>query len=184
DGQAVYTWDTETGAPVDSYSGHGAPVGALAFTPAGNIVSAAADKSAIVWNTQAEWKLERTIGTPDATSPIADRVTAIDFSPDETLVATGSGEPSRSGELKIWKVADGSLAMDVKEPHSDTIYDVQLSPSGQYIASCGADRFMKVFEVASGKLHRSFEGHTHHVLGVSWRSDGRMLASSGADNVI
>jgi WD40 repeat protein len=29
-----------------------------------------------------------------------------------------------------------------------------------------------------------FEGHTHHVLGVSWRADGRLLASSGADNVV
>ena len=31
---------------------------------------------------------------------------------------------------------------------------------------------------------KSFEGHTHHVLGVSWRSDGRLLASAGADGVI
>ena len=26
-----------------------------------------------------------------------------------------------------------------------------------------------------------YEGHTHHVLGVSWRADGRVLVSSGAD---
>ena len=43
---------------------------------------------------------------------------------------------------------------------------------------------MKVWNVADGKFVRSFEGHTHHVLGVTWRADGRMLVSSGADNVI
>jgi len=38
--------------------------------------------------------------------------------------------------------------------------------------------------VADGKPVRSFEGHTHHVLGVTWRADGRMLVSSGADMVL
>ncbi len=183
DGMTVFTWDTETGVAIDAFAGHTAAIAALAFTADGNVVSAA-DKAAIVWNTNGEWSLERTIGTPDATSPIADRVTAIDFSPDGQFVATGSGEPSRSGELKIWKVADGSLFKELKEPHSDTIYDVEFSPNGQYVATCGADRFMKVFDIAAGKLHRSYEGHTHHVLGVTWRSDGRMLASCGADNVV
>ncbi|HTN77854.1 MAG TPA: c-type cytochrome domain-containing protein, partial [Pirellulaceae bacterium] len=184
EGSIVYTWDTETGVAIETFAGHAAPVTALAFTSAGNLVSTAADKAAIVWDLNAPWALERTIGSPDATSPITDRVTAIDFSPDGQSIATGSGEPSRSGELKIWKVADGSLIKEFKEPHSDTIYDVEFSPNGQYIATCGADRFMKVFDIAAGKLHRSYEGHTHHVLGVTWRSDGRMLASSGADNVV
>jgi WD40 repeat protein len=180
----VYTFDTETGAAVNSFTGHNAAISSLSFTSGGNIISTAADKTTIVWNTSPLWTLERTIGTPDGASPIMDRVTAIGFSPDGSLVATGSGEPSRTGELKIWKVADGTLAQEIKEPHSDSIYDVEFSPDGKHIASCGADRFMKVFNLADGQLHRSYEGHTHHVLGVAWRADGRMLASSGADNVV
>jgi WD40 repeat protein len=43
---------------------------------------------------------------------------------------------------------------------------------------------MNVFETESGKFVRSFEGHTHHVLDVSWRADGRVLATCGADNVV
>ena len=35
-----------------------------------------------------------------------------------------------------------------------------------------------------GKLVKSFEGHTHHVLDVGWKSDGKLLASAGADNVV
>jgi WD40 repeat protein len=41
-----------------------------------------------------------------------------------------------------------------------------------------------VFNVAGGTHYRSFEGHTHHVLDVAWKSDGKVLASCGADNVI
>lgn len=184
DAQTVYTFDTETGAAVDAFRGHAAAVSAVTFTVDGNLLSTAADKATIVWDATSPWQLERVIGSADGASPISDRVTAIDFSPDGTLVASGSGEPSRNGELKVWKVADGSLASEIKDPHSDTIYDLEFSPDGRYIASCAADRFMKVFELASGKLHRSYEGHTHHVLGVSWRSDGRRLATCGADNVI
>ena len=43
---------------------------------------------------------------------------------------------------------------------------------------------MKVFNVASGSLMKTFEGHTHHVLGVAWRADGQQLATAGADNVV
>ena len=52
------------------------------------------------------------------------------------------------------------------------------------IASAGADKFVKVFTVADGKLVKSFEGHTHQVLGVSWKRDGRTLVSAGADNAV
>ncbi len=31
---------------------------------------------------------------------------------------------------------------------------------------------------------KSFEGHTHHVLDVGWKADGKLLASAGADNAI
>ena len=129
------------------------------------------------------WVWQRTIGGPD--SPLlADRVTALDFSPDSRLLASGSGEPSRSGELKIWNVADGTLTREITDAHSDSIFGVDFSPDGKYLASCGADKFVKVFDLGTGKLTRSFEGHTHHVLSVAWQAQGRTLASGGADNVI
>ena len=38
--------------------------------------------------------------------------------------------------------------------------------------------------VADGKELKSFEGHTHHVLAVDWKSDGKQLVTGGADNVL
>jgi WD40 repeat protein len=111
-------------------------------------------------------------------------VLALSFSPDGKLLATGGGEPSRSGELKIFNVADGKLDRAIADAHSDTIFGVSFSPDGKELASCAADRFVKVFDSAKGTLLRSFEGHTHHVLGVAWRADGKVIASCGADNVV
>jgi WD40 repeat protein len=141
------------------------------------------------------WKLEREIGDGSEKSPLADRVLALDFSADGKLLATGGGVPSRSGELKIWNLdslvvppsggpAVPALLREIKDAHSDTIFSVRFSPDQTHIASGAADKLMKVFEVSSGKFIRSFEGHTHHVLNVSWMRHGRTLASGGADSAI
>lgn len=183
DDKFVHTWSANDGSPLEIYEGHSAPVVALAFASAGGVVSASADKTAIAWDTRPEWTLERAIGGIGS-GAFVDRVISLDFSPDGKLLATGGGEPSRSGEVKIWNVADGSLVKELVDAHSDTVFSLDFSPDGKLLASSAADKFVKVHDVASGKFIRSFEGHTHHVLGVSWQAGGKMLASGGADNVI
>jgi WD40 repeat protein len=114
----------------------------------------------------------------------ADRVVALAFSADGKLLATGGGAPTEDGELKVFDVASQKLVVEIKNAHSDTVFGVCFSPDGKKLASCGADKFVKVFEIPSGKPLKSFEGHTHHVLDVGWKSDGKLLASAGADNVV
>jgi WD40 repeat protein len=115
---------------------------------------------------------------------LSDRVNAVRFSPDGRLLATGGGEPSRSGEIKIWNVGDGKLVRDLPSIHSDTVLSLDFSPDGKLLASGGADKFLRVTSLESGKLLKTFEGHTHHVLGVKWKQDGRTVASAGADALV
>ena len=68
--------------------------------------------------------------------------------------------------------------------HSDTVFGVSFHPDGTKLATCSADKFIKVFELPSGKLLKSFEGHTQHVMDVGWKADGKLLASAGADNSV
>ena len=179
----VRTWNSDTGVAIESFAGPAAAPQVAAFTP-GGVFSAAADGSLILWQGAPSFALERTIGGVDDATTFNDRVTALAFSPDGKLLATGGGEPSRDGELKIFNPADGTLVKEIPEAHSDTVFGLEFSPDAAYLASSAADRFVKVFKVADGKLARSFEGHTHHVLDVTWKSDAKVLASAGADNVI
>ena len=180
----IRLFSSETGQLLDPITGQGGAVIAATFVGTGRLLSMAANKSLVVWNTLAPWVLERRLGAIDSPQVFVDRVTALDFSPDGRLLATGGGVPSRSGELKVWDVETGSIVREITEPHSDAVLCLQFSPDGRQVASGAADRFTKVFDVETGKFVKSFEGHGQHVLGVSWRADGRVLATGSADKSI
>ena len=189
------TWSAENGAPIEvfraappendrkvpGFSPHRASV---AFLDSQTLLAPGRLGTWTAWSLQPAWTLERTIGTGDIDSPLSDRVNAVRFSPDGQTLATGGGEPTRSGELKLWQVADGSLLREFTNVHSDAVLSLDFSPNGRHLASASADRFVRVIDLASGKIVRAFEGHTSYVLGVAWKSDSRTLASAGADNVI
>jgi len=48
---------------------------------------------------------------------------------------------------------------DIKNGHSDTVYGICFSPDNKMIATASADKFVKVWEVPTGKFVKSFEGH-------------------------
>jgi WD40 repeat protein len=177
----VHTWDGDTGKAINSYVGHTGPIHTLAFAGDDELVSGGGDKNAIVWNLHPQWQLERTIGRIDDPTTLVDRVMGLDFSPDGKLVAAAGGIPSRTGEVKIFSVADGGLVRSMDDAHNDVVNSVAFSADGEFLATASADKYVKKFSVATGEILRQFEGHTNHVLGVSWRADGTQLVSCGAD---
>jgi len=164
----------------------------LAETLAGEWIMAGGDAPAQCWGVVPRWTLAHTIGgeqTPPAeddepAGPPLDLVTALAFAPDGTSLASGSGRPSRSGEIKLWNPTDGSLIREIPHPHTDTVTALEFSRAGDRLASGGTDRFVKIHAVADGAFVKSLEGHTGHVLGVAWQAHGRQLASAGADSTL
>ncbi len=181
---AVHTWDAETGAATASFVGHQGTIRCLTYVSDAELISGSTDKSAVAWEVNPGWELTRTIGDVRDPSQLVNRVLALDFNRDGSQLATGSGEPSRSGQIRIWSVSDGALIKAIGNAHDDTVHGVRFSPDGKVIASGSADKYVRTFDVASGDLLRRFEGHTHHVLSVSWQGNGQVLASAGADGVV
>jgi WD40 repeat protein len=115
---------------------------------------------------------------------LADRVTCLAVSPDGKFLAAGGGAPTLEGEIKIYELPQLKRVADLPTAHSDTVYGLAFSADGKLLASAGADKFVRVWEVPSGKAIKSMEGHTHHAMDVSWKADGKLLASAGADSTI
>ena len=135
DDQAVHTWSAETGQAMASFVGHSGTVGTVTFAGNSELLSGSADKGAFVWNAEPGWSLERTIGNIEDATILADRVMALDFNTDGSLLVAGGGVPSRSGEVKVFSTADGSLMRSLPEPHTDGVLGVRFSPDGSMIAS-------------------------------------------------
>lgn len=166
---------TPKGKPVQA--AHLSLIESLAYSPDGKLLISGSFGEVIIWDVAAGSVKQKLTG-------FADRVVALAVSKDGKFLATGGGAPTEDGEIKVFELETGKLVVDIKNGHSDTVFGVCFSPDGTKLATCGADKFVKTFELPDGKFIKSFEGHTHHVMDVGWKGDGKLLASGGADNVI
>ena len=109
----------------------------------------------------------------------ADVVWSVSFSPDGTLLASGSG----NGTIKLWDVAMGTPTAVIGE-HTAEVYSVSFSPDGTLLASGSGDNTIKLWDVVRREQIASLEGHTVEVYSVAFSPDRTLLASASGDNTI
>ena len=156
---------------------HLALVDSIAYSPDGKWLVSGSFQEIAIWDPLTGQLRQRLTGFTHA-------VVALAFSLDGKMLAVAGGEPTVEGEVKVFEVDSWKQIMDLKNGHSDTIYGICFSPDHKMLATASADKFIKVWEIPSGKFVKSFEGHTHHVLDVGWMADGKLLASAGGDNTV
>ncbi|MDB6126013.1 MAG: repeat protein [Pedosphaera sp.] len=110
-------------------------------------------------------------------------VNAVVFSPDGTYLFAASGEPGVFGEVRQWKVADGTLVRTF-EGHKDALYAAALSPDGKTLATGGYDQKIKLWNVETDKEIKTLSGHNGAVFSLAFRPDGKILASASADRTV
>lgn len=70
------------------------------------------------------------------------------------------------------------------EGHSSSIHDLSFSLDGKYLASCGADRKVKMWDLSSKKLTQDFLGHKSLIEAVTFSPEGKIIISGSWDSQI
>lgn len=116
-------------------------------------------------------------------SGLPERVYEIAASPDGKWLATASGDPGQFGSAVLWSVKEDGAIERVKDltETSDAVFALAFSPDSQQIATAGADRAIRFYEVASGKLLGTIEDHADWILDLAYSPDGKRLATASRD---
>ena len=178
-GGTVSIWSGSSGEAIDTWDAPG-PVTALGFGPQQTLLLRTGD-TVYARNLLPRWEFQTLVGGETHLSPLMDRVGALTYSPDGKVLASASGEPSRSGDIQFWDPHTIQFLGSTTNLHSDTIFSLAYSPDGKSLVSGGADRFARLVDPQTRKQIRALEGHTGHVLAVGWKEDDSTVASAGAD---
>jgi WD40 repeat protein len=111
--------------------------------------------------------------------PQSSWVTALAFSPDAALVATGHDH----GMVRIWDLASGQLAAEWLA-HAGPLSAVAFCKEGTRLASAGEDRSICLWRADSGEAVRALEGHTDRIAALAWHPGGERLYSAGWDTTV
>lgn len=128
----IRVWSTKNWKREKELSGHSNQVMSIAISPDGRyLFSGGDDKKIVVWNCETFEKERELDGH-------FDRVLSLNVSPNGKYLASTGGDRTiqSTGNMKIWRIEDGSLAFNLEE-ESYAIQDVAFSKGGTFVLYAG-----------------------------------------------
>ena len=132
------------------------------------------------------WDLGR--GQVERELPIhPSRVWSVAWSPNGRIVATGSED----GTVEIWNAYTGeslshftALEKNASDPRDNGIVSLEFSPDGSLLLAACFGAKAHLWDVETGTLLHSLEGHEFYIYSAVFSPDGRRVATASYDATV
>jgi WD40 repeat protein len=145
-------WEAATGKEIRTYAGttgHTKQVICVAFSQDGTMIaSGSTDNTLKVWDVP--------VSTPIRSFKASDAVTAVALSPDGLKLAIAG----KDGSLKLVAPVDFKELAKFEPGHQGAITGLAFNATSTQLASVGADRTLRYWDVAKGLLLATIGAHT------------------------
>lgn len=103
------------------------------------------------------------------------------FEADVNKAGSRIATAGKDAKIILWNSSGGAVATLVG--HMDIVANVRFSPNGRLLASsCGSDRTVKIWDVASGKAIATISDSSAVGSPLGWTADGRFLLSTDVND--
>ena len=166
----VRLWDVNTGKTLRTLE-HPSNVIQVAFSPDGRtLASWGGDGIVRLWDVSAG----ETVRTLEGVWGVNTLV----FSPDCRTLAIGSSA------LRLWDVNTDETVRRLNAENVGLIYGIAFSSDGGMLASAESHKIIHVWDVWTGEILHTLEGHTDEILSVAFSRSGGTLASMGRPDIV
>ncbi|MBI1924763.1 PD40 domain-containing protein, partial [Candidatus Poribacteria bacterium] len=127
---------------------------------------------------------ESSLNVPDIRPklPVKGQISSVAYSPDGTLLATGSYR-----EVMLIEVATGKMVANLKE-HAGAVNAVAFSPDGKMLCAGGGSpqQFgeIKIWEVETRTSIETLRAHRDAIYSIAFSPDGKKLAAASYDRLV
>jgi polar amino acid transport system permease protein len=193
DGKAR-VWDLEAGQEIASFGPNENATLAVALNADGTLIAAGDGTGVQIWDVQtgelvisvAPYCEDGTSATQDACEQADEdwlghdeEVTALAFSPDSQLLATGSADTT----ITFWDLATGEAKWS-SVGHWATVTTMVFAEEGDLLLSGGKDNKIRDIRVAGGKSTAYYEGHLAAVSGTAYGPREGLIATVSDDGTL
>ena len=114
-------------------------------------------------------------------SELSGQITALHFSVDGSTLFAGVSRPGITGEIQCWSVPQLELKAKWKA-HQDTIFSIDVTRDGNYLASASGDRSIAFWETDTWQEKSRIEAHGTQIMAISFSPNNKRLVTAGTDN--
>lgn len=196
--KTIKLWSSADGRELRSLIGHVRAVNSVAYSPdSRSIISGSSDHGLTLWDVASGREI-RTM-----TGHISD-VNSVAFSPDGHTIVSGSNDHT----TRLWDTTSGrelqtlqshsrntqrnedvtpercdekGCRIFISNPTGDAVKAVAFSPDGHAVASGSSGNSIELWNITSGKLHLSLNGHENEVNTLVFFPDGKKMISGSSD---